>query len=327
MEQDGSGAQEGAVAFRQAPVLLGASPQASGPSALAVSVTEGCELQRQSPADPLLDSPGHSLPPQPPRFVSTAISGCVTVLQVDEQQPDDRAQRMAQAKAWGMSDTAAAAWVYHTSHAVHFICFYAAIKATALVVIAVTYVYGTRHILDPARRLYWAGAAVKMASTVAWLFTMQRIGPAYAESRPRLWTLHWIVEAATNVALLFAPALVPEAFMPFQNRVEFLVAGTVLAWASIAGAVSCAVPWERKHRRGTLLPVIWTTSLWVLRGLDSISDLMLARLLYDQVRCCTSCAGVHKSLSQGPWVVSRVLTSSWQATSLRLSASKQAVKR
>ena len=52
----------------------------------------------------------------------------------------------------------------------------------------------------------------------------------------------------------------------------------------LAGGVSCAMPWERKWRTRSLLPIIWTVTLRTLRGLDAVSDLTYSTYLYGEVR-------------------------------------------
>ena len=187
-------------------------------------------------------------------------------------------------RAMGMTAAAAESWVACVADPPKFVRFQIAVKCLSLVALAVTYLYGTRDMRSPIRELLQAAGTVKMASSVGWVVAMRVCGPDYAQTRFILWTSHMLVEVLVMTCLVIGNAMSSIELMPFHNRAYWLVGVAVAIWTAEAGAVSCAVPWERSYRSGTLLPVIATTTSRVLRAIDALSDIAYTRVLLDKVR-------------------------------------------
>ena len=190
-------------------------------------------------------------------------------------------------RAWSewlhMPQAAIDAWLQATTRPGHFAAYTALCTPLGASMPAALYIIGPLNFPPKWRTVVQAlGSSICLgAAATCWLMWCH--GPDLLRARPRLVALLNVLMLAQGLFLDLSSATAPLHRIPFQSRVTFLACCFLMQYCSHGANMACVDPAAAFRRQNQLWSVVWPPLLKALRAVDSLSNIMTCRYLYDKV--------------------------------------------
>ena len=183
-----------------------------------------------------------------------------------------------------MPEAAVTRWLQSSDVPRLYFRIYVIMSLCAVSTFSVGWFWGTAHMPLSRRMLTWVVIAVAASVYAGNIPVVIALGPDPVLCWPRSWAIQYLAFALSSSWLWLSAAAGSEVAMPFQSRPAFLLLCVLYAPPVLSANIAAVMPWERALRRSTPWPIVLATVVRTVKTLDTLSDVMFTKLLYDVVR-------------------------------------------